>query len=160
MGPSRRQLPNVATSEFADVLEELGPRFEASIERYQAGDHRGVWQELVSLGPDARQEPHAADALAVAYETMHRVSQNVRTLVRRLTGMGYVFTPDGQPAGSSIFRMFGRSKSAVSRAHVPPAPDAAQRVADFEKEFGTLALSQVRVDNGKSVTQEVVLTKN
>jgi hypothetical protein len=61
-------------------------------ERYQAGDYRNVWQELIALGADVRTDPHAADALAVAYETMRRVEANVRTLIQRLTAMGYAFT--------------------------------------------------------------------
>jgi uncharacterized protein DUF6745 len=64
-------------------------------DRYQAGERRGVWRELVSLGA-VRADPHAADALAVAYETMRRVQANVRTVVERLTAMQYTFgMPDG-----------------------------------------------------------------
>jgi hypothetical protein len=63
------------------------PRYD----RYVAGAHREVWQELLALGDGAREDPHAADALAVAYETMRRVESNVRTLVERLTAMGYTF---------------------------------------------------------------------
>jgi hypothetical protein len=74
-------------------------------DRYQAGEHRQVWSELVSLGPAVREDPHAADALAVAYETMRRVDANVRTLVERLSAMGYVFTPDGPPRGASMLAM-------------------------------------------------------
>ena len=69
-------------------------------DRYMAGDHRGVWQELVTLGAAVREEPRAADALAVAYETMRRVDANVRTLVERLTGMGYTFGGGSSAAGS------------------------------------------------------------
>ena len=65
-------------------------------DRYQAGAHRDVWRELVSLGADVRADPYVADALAVAYETMRRVQANVRTLVERLTAMHYTFgMPDG-----------------------------------------------------------------
>src|SRR5688500_17212071 len=52
-------------------------------DRYRAGAHRDVWSELVALGPSVREDPYAADALAVAYETMQRVDANVRTLVQR-----------------------------------------------------------------------------
>jgi hypothetical protein len=64
-------------------------------ERYRGGEQRAVWAELVSLGAAVREEPHAADALAVSYETMVRVEQNVRTVCRRLADMGYVFEPGG-----------------------------------------------------------------
>jgi hypothetical protein len=69
-------------------------------DRYQAGEHREVWKELVALGAGVRADPHAADALAVAYETMRRVEANVRTVVERLTAMQYVFSAAGAPASS------------------------------------------------------------
>ena len=46
-----------------------------------------------------RRDPHAADALAVAYETMRRVDLNVRTLVERLRALGYRFGPPVGAAG-------------------------------------------------------------
>lgn len=115
-------------------------------DRYQRGEHRQVWNELLLSGAAVREDPLAADALAVAYETMGRVRENVRTLVQRLTAIGYVFTPDG-PQGSSLLSgvfgalMKGRPRDQSARAHVLPGPAAAQDVARFEKEFGTLPLS-------------------
>ena len=51
----------------------------------------------MAKGASVRTDPLAADALAVAYETMTRVDANIRTLVARLTDMGFEFTtPDGQ----------------------------------------------------------------
>jgi|GEM_PF-490612 uncharacterized protein DUF6745 len=64
-------------------------------ERYLAGEHTKVWSELVALGPAVRQEPNAADALAVVYETMRRVEANVRTVVGRLHAMNYRFQTSG-----------------------------------------------------------------
>ena len=75
------------------------------LERYQAGEYRQVWQELVALGPAVREDPHAADALAVAYETMRRVDANVRTLVQRLAALNYTFAPDGPPSGGMKLQM-------------------------------------------------------
>ena len=92
------------------------------LERYQAGEHELVWRELVALGPGVREDPNAADALAVAYETMRRVDANVRTLVKRLTAMNYVFT-------------------STPGAHVPPRAAGSKEIADFEKEMGVLPLS-------------------
>ena len=83
--------------------KEHTPR--ALFDRYQAGEHRQVWKELVALGPAVRDEPYAADALAVAHETMRRVNANVQTLVERLTAMGYTFLPDGPPAGGMKVQM-------------------------------------------------------
>jgi hypothetical protein len=65
-------------------------------DRYQAGAYCDVWRELVSLGGGVREDPYVADALAVAYETMRRVRENVRTVVERLTAMHFTFgMPDG-----------------------------------------------------------------
>jgi hypothetical protein len=102
------------------------PRFD----RYRGGAHREVWQELVALGAAVREEPHAADALAVAYETMRRAQANVRTLVQRLEAMHYVFSTTKQ-----------EKRDTKARPHVPPAADIQKRVLRFEKEFGTLPLS-------------------
>jgi len=101
-------------------------------DRYQAGEHREVWRELVSFGAGVREDPRAADALAVAYETMRRVESNVRTIVQRLEGLRYKFAPDGPAAPKT---------ATVPRPHVPPSPNARRAVASFEKEFGTLPLS-------------------
>ncbi len=64
-------------------------------ERYLAGEHTQVWSELVALGPAVRQEPNAADALAVAYETMRRVEANVGAVAGRLREMNYQFQTSG-----------------------------------------------------------------
>ena len=60
-------------------------------DRYMAGERSQAWHELQALGNAVRTEPHAADALAVAYETMRRVEANVRTVVERLAKLGYRF---------------------------------------------------------------------
>jgi hypothetical protein len=60
-------------------------------DRYAAGEHEKVWRELITLGPAVREDPHFADALAVAYETMRRVEENVRTVTARLQAMNYAF---------------------------------------------------------------------
>jgi len=100
-------------------------------DRYQSGQREQVWRELVALGPGVREDPHAADALAVAYETMQRVDANVRTLVTRLTAMNYVFTTEG-----------GHSpRDSARRAHVPPSPTVKKEIADFEKKMAVLPLS-------------------
>ena len=133
-------------------------------DRYVSGAHRDVWSELIGLGAEVRTDPYAADALAVAYETMQRVEANVRTLVERLVEMRYVFTSEGAPSqrggvvsqlsgllasllkggSSDAARKPGAATSAQSRAesaHVPPGPTAAREVAQFEKQFGALPLS-------------------
>jgi hypothetical protein len=61
------------------------------LERYQAGEHAAVWDELMSLGDAVRHEPYYKDAAAVANETMRRARHNVELLIQRLDAMGYRF---------------------------------------------------------------------
>ena len=88
--------------------------------RYRAGEHRAVWTELVGLGPAARQKPYADEALEVAHETMRRVEANLRTLIERLRGMGYVF---------------------ADAPHIPPARQVHKEIARIERRVGALPLS-------------------
>ena len=90
------------------------------LDRYQAGEHRQVWKELIALKGRVREDPHAADALAVACETMRRVETNVRTLVQRLAAMKYRFT---------------------TKPHVAPASGVSRAVVEFERTTGALPLS-------------------
>ena len=98
------------------------------LDRYLAGDHRQVWADLVALGAEVRGDPHAADALAVAYETMHRVEANVRTLVERLSAMNYTFTTDPDSDGGRPTHLTGPS-------------NVRKEIADFEKQVGAMPLS-------------------
>ena len=91
-------------------------------DRYIAGEHKKVWTELIALGAAVREDPHAADALAVAYETMRRVDANIRTVTQRLQGMKYKFrTP--------------------KEAHVPPDKKTQKHILKFEKSMGDIPLS-------------------
>jgi len=68
------------------------PRY---LERYLAGEHAAVWDELLALGADVRKEPVYSDARAVARETMTRVRHNVELLATRLRELGFRFAyPD------------------------------------------------------------------
>lgn len=60
-------------------------------ERYEAGEHRAVWDELVALGPAVFDEPWRAQADAVAGATMQRAAANLALVVVRLTALGYRF---------------------------------------------------------------------
>jgi hypothetical protein len=156
-------LPSDHSARLEHLRAHAGGRLPLH-DRYVGGEHREVWRELLALGPEVRSDPHAADALAVAYETMHRVEGNVRTLVERLTAMGYVFATHGAGQGrggvvsqissllgsllkgSANVSSSGRGANASAQhgagaAHVPPAPTAPEDVARFEKEFGVLPLS-------------------
>jgi len=61
------------------------------LDRYQAGDHVAVWDDLMALGEGVRHELYYADAAAVAAETMRRARHNVELLIRRLDARGYRF---------------------------------------------------------------------
>lgn len=91
-------------------------------DRYVAGDYEKVWDELIALGPAARSDPHAADALAVAYETMRRVEINVREVTTRLRGLGYRFAYEAD-------------------VHDPPGPSIRRQIARLEKKVGAIPLS-------------------
>jgi hypothetical protein len=68
------------------------------LQRYLAGEHEQVWDELRALGADVRREPVLTDARAVAAETMRRVRRNCGRIAGTLRAAGYVFGvyPDGE----------------------------------------------------------------
>ena len=90
----KTKLPREREARLKLLREHAGGRLPL-YERYVAGEHKQVWAELMALGPAVRQDPHAADALAVAYETMDRVAANVRTLLQRLKSLNYRFHTEG-----------------------------------------------------------------
>lgn len=96
-------------------------------DRYLAGEHEQVWKELNALGEGVRSDPHAADAMAVAYETMHRVLQNVRLISDRLKGMKYNFVQPGSGGG-----LFGFRKAKAHAPHVPSLGGVNDRIAELE----------------------------
>lgn len=111
------------------------------LDRYLAGAHEQVWKDLVALGPDALSEAHAADALAVACETMSRVEANIRLLTERLDGLGYRFRPLGSSEGL-LSRLFGSGASAPPRPRIEPAADVSASIAEMERESdGPIPLS-------------------
>ena len=58
-------------------------------ERYEQGEHRQVWDELVACGPEVFEPAWRQDAERVASLTMRRAASNIALLVVRLTVMGY-----------------------------------------------------------------------
>jgi hypothetical protein len=90
--------------------------------RYKAGRHKGVWDELLSLGAGVRSGHVYEDAIAVARETMSRVRASLATLATELRRVGYEFRfPD--------------------RVLVPAKSDARERIAELERLVGPLPLS-------------------
>jgi hypothetical protein len=101
------------------------------LDRYLAGEHEQVWKDLRTLGEKALSDDHAADALAVAYETMHRVDRNVRTIAGRLETLGYRFVYPGSGGG-----FFGLRKPKAHLPHVPPPADVRATIAEVETVAG------------------------
>ena len=67
-------------------------------ERYIAGERERAWAELAALGAQVREDPYAADALAVASETMTRAASNIDTIIARLQALGYGFRTEAVSA--------------------------------------------------------------
>lgn len=66
------------------------------LQRYRAGEHGAVWEELAALGPIM--EPAIRDAVErVADETMRRVATAMSELARRLGSLGYPLQPQPGP---------------------------------------------------------------
>jgi hypothetical protein len=61
------------------------------LDRYQNGQHREVWTDLVALGAAVRNEIYYPEAVEVAAETMKRARHNVEAIIIRLEKLGYRF---------------------------------------------------------------------
>ncbi len=101
------------------------------LDRYLAGEHEQVWRDLIALGEAALGDAHAADALAVAYETMHRVEANVRVIAERLRSVGYRFVYPGSGGG-----FFGLGKPREHQPHVSPQADVRATLDELEEVAG------------------------
>jgi hypothetical protein len=122
------KLPTETTKRIQALMAHAGGKLPL-YERYAAGDHAAVWSELVARGAAVRSDPFAADALAVAYETMSRVEKNLRIVVSRLVEIGFEFTtPDG-------------ARRQVKDVHIASDSRTAKRLQRFEKSVGPLPLS-------------------
>ncbi len=120
------------------------------LERYRAGEHVAVWDDLVALGKGVRQPRYFADAVAVADETMRRARHNVELIIRRLDDAGYLFIP---PAiGDGTVLRAGTHPKSIAAAIVaaarntpplenrnvfdPPGSETAQGLRKLEEESG------------------------
>ena len=121
----QRKLPQDGAARRAE-LRKYTPELPF-FERYEAGDREGAWAGLQGLGPQVREDPYAADGLAVAYETMARARANVETIAQRLAGMGYRFFHYMKPVSAPILRR--------------PPKNALSQVLRMEEEVGPLPLS-------------------
>jgi uncharacterized protein DUF6745 len=122
------KLPTDAAERLQSLMAHAGAKLPL-YERYAAGEHAAVWSALVAHGASVRSDPLAADALAVAYETMSRVDANIRTVVARLAEIGFEFTtPDG-------------ARRRMKDVHAAPDARTAKKIQRFEKAVGPLPLS-------------------
>ena len=78
------------------------------LERYQAGEHVAVWDEMMALGEGIRHELYLKDAQAVATETMRRVRRNVELLIPRLAEAGYRFVPPSDESSMDMDQIMGQ----------------------------------------------------
>jgi hypothetical protein len=63
------------------------------LSRYEAGDHRAVWDELHSVRDFAALEPLVQqDVRGVVRATVRRATQNIRTIYRSLTAAHFAFS--------------------------------------------------------------------
>jgi hypothetical protein len=123
------------------------------LERYERGEHERVWDELLALGAAVREEPHSADALAVARETMRRARHNIERLILRLESLGFAFGYDWvlqeeppayvkrRPALAAGWRGWVVAAQHDYCTYRPPQPDAQERIAELERQTATLPLS-------------------
>jgi hypothetical protein len=116
----KKDLPRLPEQRIA-TLRQFNNGHLPLFDRYVSGEYENVWQELVALGASVREDPHAADALAIAYETMHRVEQNVRTISGRLAAIGY--------------------RSTSGQMHQTPGGKTHDQIERLEKKAGTLPLT-------------------
>jgi hypothetical protein len=102
----------------------------ALLSRYLAGEYEAVWAELRALGAAVRDEPVAADAYAVARETMRRAKWNVERVMVRLLHIGYRFE-------------FASHDTWIPNPdfYTPPPADVERRIAEIEAVAGRLPLS-------------------
>ena len=93
------------------------PRLAAGslVERYQRGDHRGVWHDLGAVDP--LDGAWRAEAEQVAVLTMQRVRRNAEHLVTALIAKGWPIT--------------------AKKALPGPAPDVGERLQQLEQLTGT-----------------------
>lgn len=94
------------------------------LERYLAGEHEAVWNELTALGDRALQPGILPDARAVARETTSRALRNLHTLASRLEALGYRFGDGRSAPGFSGLPAFD---AGALQTHFANMPESAQR---------------------------------
>jgi len=126
------------------LLRSYGPL--PYYERYLAGEHRQVWQELGELGAAVREDRYAPDAVAVAHTTMNRVRQNIVTIVERLRELGYAFEAETGAPDKVIPFGEARANLWLNLPKDRPAPFNPPdygwaNLGRFQRDAGTLPIS-------------------
>jgi hypothetical protein len=127
-----------------ELLRSYGPL--PYFERYVAGEHLPVWQELRKLGSRVREDGYAPDALAVAYTAMTRIRQNIATVIERLRELGYKFEAESGNQDKVIHYGEARLNLWLNTPRQRPAPCKAPEpgwanLRRLEKDAGELPLS-------------------
>jgi hypothetical protein len=80
------------------------------LERYVGGEHEGVWEEVVGIGPRASDPAVASAVNALARETMERALRNVEALKSLLPSIGwrFHFPMSGPPSDYCVHARPGR----------------------------------------------------
>ncbi len=88
------------------------------LERYQNGEYKVVWAEMVADTDRFGNPIRDTDVEAVAEETMRRVRHNIETIVERLTATGYEFGvfPDGEPVNDPL-PVMGNTEAVAENIH-------------------------------------------
>lgn len=120
-------LPDAPAAKI-EVLKSYGPL--SFYERFLAGECQQVWSELEVLGAEVRESHQAADALAVAYETMMRVRQSIVQLIERLREIGFEFEVESARRDNLI--PFGAARMRL-RVNAPPEQPAPLRPPDLSR---------------------------
>jgi hypothetical protein len=146
-----KELPSAIDARIETLRAHANGRLPL-LERYTQGRHQEVWSELVGLGAKVREDPFACDALAVAYETMRRVENNIRTIVSRLIAMNYTFATEESRAKDRIELAerlldidLDRLKGPSDEPHVSSIFDIARRARDMLS--GQIARQRTRKRN-------------
>jgi hypothetical protein len=144
----------VLSTDHASRIEELRGFNKGRLpylDRYMSGEHEKVWQELRALGQAVREDPHAADALAVAYETMRRVDANVRSVTTRLREMGYAFKTEAVRTEDWVRQAESAMDIAAKMGQPSPATPHIQNVLQMMNEMmGKLGEQIARVKSTES----------
>jgi hypothetical protein len=121
---------------------------ETFLDRYLAGQHEVVWQELQAYGGEVMTQPLFEDAWAVARETMRRIRYNLFDLaVPRLRNLGYNFgyelvkPPDNNLGALEQFASAQEWIGGQPPLHTPPEVDGMSHILAFNDLTGGVPLS-------------------